>query len=93
MSKENRIDDYTEPWKDQFGKIITLEDCINACYLAGSLFLKETEFNPRIKDNPIAKAEYERSRIIMVKLRDNYERALKIMREHKPKKLIPKEKT
>ena len=85
-----KTDDIEAPWLDQANKIITVDDCINALYLAGSLFLKEAEFNEKIKENPHSKYEYEKGRIIMNKLRENYERAKAIMEPTKPKLLTPR---
>ena len=73
MKNENRTEDTKKPWTDQEGKIINVDQCINACYLAGSLLLRDLEFNDKIKDNEHAKVEYERSRIIMNKMKENYE--------------------
>jgi hypothetical protein len=89
---KSRIEDAEKPWLDQEGKIINVDQCINACYLAGSLFLKELEFNPKIKDNEHIKVEYERSRIIMGKMKENYERAKAVMESvgKKPKFLMPR---
>lgn len=92
MKNENRIEDAEKSWTDQEGHAINIDQCINACYLAASLLLKELEFNNRIKDNEHAKAEYERSRIIMNKMRENYERAKAVMESagKKPKLLVPR---
>lgn len=86
---KNKIEDAEKPWTDQAGKVITISDCISACWLAGSVLLKELEFNERVKENEHSKYEYERARIIMNQLRINYERALAAMAQ-KPKLLIPK---
>jgi hypothetical protein len=89
---KNKIEDAEKPWLDQEGKIINVDQCINACYLASSLFLKELEFNPKIKDNEHIKQEYERSRIIMGKMKENYERAKAVLETAatRPRFLIPK---
>lgn len=89
---KNRIDDAEKPWLDQEGRPITIDHCINACYLAASLLLKELEFNPKIKDNEHMKTEYERSRIIVNKFRENYERVKAVMESagKKPRLLMPR---
>jgi hypothetical protein len=91
---KNRIEDAEKPWTDQEGKIINVDQCINACFLAGSLFLQQLEFNPRIKENEHARSEYERSRIIMNYMKENYERIKAVLEiaGKKPKFLMPKAK-
>jgi hypothetical protein len=89
---KNRIEGAEKPWIDQLGQIITIDHCINACSNAGSLFLKELEFNPKIKDNEHIRTDYERSRIIMNKMRENYERAKAVLEGagKKPRLLMPR---
>lgn len=86
---KSKIDDAESPWTDQTGKVITIEDCISACWLAGSVLLKELEFNPKVKENEHSKNEYERARIIINRMKENYERVLAAMPQ-KPKLVIPK---
>jgi len=91
MEKKNRITDETEPWKDQTGKAINIDQCISACYLAASLLLRDLEFNDKIKDNEHIRADYERARIIVNKMRENYERAKAVMENagKRPKLIVP----
>jgi len=85
----NKVESADEGWKDEDGKTIQIKDCMDACYLAMTLFTKELEFNEKVKSDPARVKQYKRAQMIIGKMRENWERAYYAMK--KVRLVIPKE--
>jgi len=79
-----------KPWLDKEGKIITVGDCIDALNTSMSLILKEITYNRALMDGPAVKAEYERKRLIIEKIKTSYEMAAMLTKQ--PTREIPSKK-
>ena len=64
-------------WRDEQGKPISIDECINALHSARSIMLKEMKFNPGITENAIAKLDFEKKYYILGKIIDAYTKAKK----------------
>ena len=79
-------------WKDSDGKDITLEEIVDACFLASSVLAKEIEFNDKIKGTPAFLENYKRALEVLSVVKKKFDGVLMQMRMKNIKKTIPRGK-
>lgn len=64
-------------WKDEEGRVITVNECIDALHSARSIMLKEMKSNRRIAEDLTIKAVFDRNYYILGKILDAYRQAIR----------------
>lgn len=65
--------DANAPWVDKKGKLVTFEDCRDACRTAVSIMEKELKTNPVIRDSQNLSINYDRDICVMEVVRDKFD--------------------